>query len=95
MRSTLTDLDVLPRVYLFLRSGNFTSRGTNKYVHSKLRKPSYVKFILHGLYLILHKSISCRFNGGDSVTGQMFFGVNFKKKIQASTTGYLWPSALT
>ena len=25
MRSTLTDLDVLPRVYLFLRGGNFTS----------------------------------------------------------------------
>ena len=25
MRSTSTDLDVLPRVYLFLRGGNFTS----------------------------------------------------------------------
>ena len=32
MRSTLIDLDVLPCVYLFLRGGNFTSRGTNKYV---------------------------------------------------------------
>ena len=27
MRSTLTDLDVLPRVYLFLRGGNFTSHS--------------------------------------------------------------------
>ena len=33
LRSTLTDLDVLSRVYLFLRGGNFTSRGRIKYVH--------------------------------------------------------------
>ena len=32
-RSALTDLDVLPHVYLFLRGGNFTSRDRNKYVH--------------------------------------------------------------
>ena len=62
MRSTLTDPDVLPSVYLFLRGQNFTSRARNKYFHSKLRKPSYAKIYLHGLYLILHKSISCGFN---------------------------------
>ena len=32
MRSTLTDLDVLPHVYLFLWGRNFTSRDRNKYV---------------------------------------------------------------
>ena len=33
--SILTDLDALPRVYLLLRGGNFTSRGRNKYIHWK------------------------------------------------------------
>ena len=32
-RSTLIDLDVLPRVYFFLRGGNLTFRGRNKYAH--------------------------------------------------------------
>ena len=35
-RSTLTDLDVLPRVYSFLRGGNFTFLGRNKQVHCQL-----------------------------------------------------------
>ena len=35
-RSTLTYLDVLPHVYLFLSGGNFTSRGKYKYVQWSL-----------------------------------------------------------
>ena len=35
-RPTLTDFDVLPPVHMFLRGGNFTSRGRNKYVLQQL-----------------------------------------------------------
>ena len=37
VKQTLTDLDVLLHVYLFLRGENFTIRRRNKYVHCNLK----------------------------------------------------------